>query len=120
MPPKKSPIWKYYVRGEMHNKSHHKVYCLFCIKHHLGPNHPSNQAAIGVPSLSWDDVGLAQAREAAGSVLGVKDSMIAHLIGTNACAYATGDAKKAAKELRDGKAPPGHAADDELDDEEQP
>ncbi|KAJ6615716.1 hypothetical protein B0H10DRAFT_2435314 [Mycena sp. CBHHK59/15] len=118
MPPKRNPIWDYFVKGELQNSSHSKAYCRFCMKHHLGLNHPSNQGTVGMANLEWNEATFVQARADAGSVLGVKDSMIAHLIGANPCPYAMPEAQKHAKKIKNGKAPATDSADDGSDNEQ--
>ncbi|KAJ7808917.1 hypothetical protein B0H13DRAFT_1928237 [Mycena leptocephala] len=55
MPPKRSALWDFYTRGPKQNSSHYTAFCKLCIKHHLGPAHPSNLTPNIVDSLEWDD-----------------------------------------------------------------
>ncbi|KAF8196213.1 hypothetical protein K438DRAFT_1760391 [Mycena galopus ATCC 62051] len=119
MPPRKGPLWDYYARGAKKNTAHYEAFCVFCIKHHLGPDHPANRTLGSMSSLHWDEPSYAQARQAAGSILGVKDSMIAHLIGTTPCPHATDQARKRVKAIKAGTTPPATtsapASDSEAD-----
>ncbi|KAJ7339927.1 ribonuclease H-like domain-containing protein [Mycena albidolilacea] len=100
MPPVKGSLWKFYSRGPKQNTAHYRAYCLFCVRHHLGPTHPMNSP--GATILPDDHPDLAAARELAGWVLGKKEAMIAHFVGNTLCPYASTDAKKLAKEVKSG------------------
>ncbi|KAH9992994.1 hypothetical protein BJV74DRAFT_877825 [Russula compacta] len=120
MPPTKGPLWKFfYTTGEKQNKSHYKAYCLGCVSHHASAEIPLN--ANGDPDIpkvkekEW----FKEACIAANHIWGEKGVMIAHLVGTNPCHYATSAAKKVARELHGGK-DAGSDADDENGEEAGP
>lgn len=109
-------LWDYFYRGEKQNKSHYKAYCYGCIKHHA-PDYIKHQSNLDLTTLNgenWFPQGLhiltinemsyqysnkTIACQTAGSVLGEKTAMIAHILGgKQACQYASSDGKK--KRLR--------------------
>ncbi|KAF7341516.1 DUF659 domain-containing protein [Mycena venus] len=87
MPTPKGDLWKYYYPGAKQNSSHYRAYCLGCINVHRPASAGSSVDPMEVDSDSNDQsLGLTEewfndALKNVKSVLGVKDSMIAHLIG---------------------------------------
>ncbi|KAJ6609661.1 hypothetical protein B0H10DRAFT_2438408 [Mycena sp. CBHHK59/15] len=103
MPPHKGPLWDFFWTGEKHNQHHFKAHCLGCISSKrptvIDVDDIGNGAGPGPVALeaeTWFHAAVSQTP----SVLGVKASMIAHLI---ACPHASASAKKVAKQEKGGK-----------------
>ncbi|KAJ6564027.1 hypothetical protein B0H19DRAFT_1233169 [Mycena capillaripes] len=117
MPPKLGPCWEFFYQGPKQNQHHHRAYCSGCIRHHRQVVDPPNNTDSALKErLQWDETAFTQARATAGHVLGVKDSMIAHLIGQHPCRYASDRAKSVAQRERKGKRPQS-ASESDADDE---
>ncbi|KAJ7206663.1 ribonuclease H-like domain-containing protein [Mycena pura] len=105
MPPKKMPLWAYFVEGEKQNSSHSKAFCKGCLNQHKPalPNVIDVDAAgdsDAAGSGSMGDGWMAQAMTQITSVRGVRASMAAHLVS---CPFASAAAKKAAQSAREDK-----------------
>ncbi|KJA14104.1 hypothetical protein HYPSUDRAFT_100893, partial [Hypholoma sublateritium FD-334 SS-4] len=90
-PPAKGPIWQFFLPGEKQNGSHIHAHCIGCIE---------NSRPKGI------DVGV---DEEGYTILQVKDSMIAHILGkggSKPCPHVSATAKKVAKSLRKEKSGP--------------
>ncbi|KAJ6572355.1 hypothetical protein B0H10DRAFT_2237527 [Mycena sp. CBHHK59/15] len=103
MPPHKGPLWDFFWTGEKQNQHHFKAHCLGCISSKrptvIDVDDIGNGAGPGPVALeaeTWFHAAVSQTP----SVLGVKASMIAHLI---ACPHASASAKKVAKQEKGGK-----------------
>jgi hypothetical protein len=117
MPPKKVLLWKHFHKGEKQNTSHFKAYyCLGCINHNRpafitskitdgtkyeketwfkeGTGIPNKQTGILI--VNW------VVCAAVGHIHGEKSVMVAHLIGTKPCDYASNEAKALAWQLQLG------------------
>ncbi|KAF5354536.1 hypothetical protein D9758_011245 [Tetrapyrgos nigripes] len=92
MPRPENQLWAYFYKGEKQNKSHFKAYCFGCIKN-KAPAHIKNEPALDIKTMkneSWY-------KQDAGHVLGVKESMVAHILGgERPCNHASEEAKKEA------------------------
>ncbi|KAJ6543742.1 hypothetical protein DFH09DRAFT_1088606 [Mycena vulgaris] len=122
MPPPKGPIWDFFFPGVKQNSAHSEAYCLGCIRHFRqvqGIQDPPNDTDSGLGRLQWEEDSFAQARVSAGHVRGVKESMIAHLIGSRPCPHASATAKSTAKKIKTGKGK-APAPDSDADDESDP
>ncbi|KAF5320586.1 hypothetical protein D9758_018153 [Tetrapyrgos nigripes] len=88
----RKPTLGYFYKGEKQNKSHFKAYCFGCIKN-KAPAHIKNEPALDIKTMkneSWY-------KQDAGHVLGVKESMVAHILrGERPCNHASKEAKKEA------------------------
>ncbi|EJD40381.1 hypothetical protein AURDEDRAFT_127706 [Auricularia subglabra TFB-10046 SS5] len=116
-------LWKYYHAGEKQNTAHKKAYCLFCIAKRRPANIPHDVDHVAgidkekAKAKEWFKtiVAAMEQESAPGCVLGVKDSMVAHLDGRKACEHAPKVAKKDAKRVRLGidEEPDTDASEDE-------
>ncbi|KAJ6605628.1 hypothetical protein B0H10DRAFT_1820812 [Mycena sp. CBHHK59/15] len=109
MPPHKGPLWDFFWTGEKQNQHHFKAHCLGCISSKrptvIDVDDIGNGAGPGPVALeaeTWFHAGASSHATVSQtpSVLGVKASMIAHLI---ACPHASASAKKVAKQEKGGK-----------------
>jgi hypothetical protein len=137
MPPSKGPIWDHFLPGEKQNGSHIRAHCRGCIEKER-PNGDTialeNEGNPQLLSQSWVIEGnftylihniFVENRTACkrdvGGVLGVKDPMVAHILGKGGkspCPNASAEARKTAKKVKDLKGKrerevPGSESDDE-------
>lgn len=116
-----NPLWAYFHRGEKMNTTHFRSYCVACVENQrqLKRNDPtyddanfqargqcfrdgeSSQASRGVHAEAL--ILIFEACENAGYVRGMKNSMIAHILGTAqipVCKYASEEARVEATNQR--------------------
>ena len=149
MPPSKGPIWSHFLSGEKQNGSHIRAHCRGCIEKERPDGDIVELDDEGKPKLlsqSWviegnlcvlnahslSNIKIIQYGKACkkdiGGVLGVKDSMVAHILGkggNSPCPYASAEARKTARQVKDpkGKAKRGRessGSDSEGDNERRP
>ncbi|KAF5350732.1 hypothetical protein D9757_012594 [Collybiopsis confluens] len=94
----KGEMWQYFWQGAKANSSQYRATCLGCIRHHLGKVDLNDAETVDFDS---DEAAFKNACIAAGSVLGEKNAMIAHILGgEKPCRYASNAATVTAKVLR--------------------
>ncbi|KAF7333164.1 DUF659 domain-containing protein [Mycena venus] len=109
MPAKKGGLWRYYHQGGKQNSSHYKAYCLGCLNVHRPASAGTAAEPMDIDSDSGDqNIGLGSewftaALDVVKPVLGVKEAMIAHLIGAGRCPNASKEARAEARKVA-GKA----------------
>ncbi|RDB15234.1 hypothetical protein Hypma_004745, partial [Hypsizygus marmoreus] len=106
MPPTKGPIWTHFLTGEKQNGSHVRAHCIGCIEKHRPDGEVVELDDAGNPKLSSESWVVEACKAGVGGVLGVKDSMIAHILGkggNSPCPNASSKARKSARILKKGK-----------------
>ncbi|THU97324.1 hypothetical protein K435DRAFT_965546 [Dendrothele bispora CBS 962.96] len=99
MPRTKGELWDYFYQGPKQNSSHYKAYCLGCVKSYA-PAYVQEQADINMKTLNGE-AWFKNACDSAGSILGEKNAMVAHILGgERPCHHASEAAKKKAGEIR--------------------
>ncbi|RDB26063.1 hypothetical protein Hypma_006484 [Hypsizygus marmoreus] len=81
MPPERNPIWDHFLTGEKQNQSHARAHCRGCIEKHRPDGAIVELDDSGKPKLSSESWVIEACKSGIGGVLGVKDSMIAHILG---------------------------------------
>ncbi|KAG6903137.1 hypothetical protein C0995_004684 [Termitomyces sp. Mi166 len=106
MPPAHGPIWEYFLRGKKQNESHVRAHCRGCIEKRRPNGVVVELDSDGRPALLSSDSWVIQAcKEDVGGVRGVRESMIAHILGNGKdgpCPNTSSDARKAARQLKKG------------------
>ncbi|KAF9066635.1 hypothetical protein BDP27DRAFT_1423666 [Rhodocollybia butyracea] len=93
----KGEMWQFFWKGQKENSSHHRAYCLGCVRNQLGHAQLSDDDTLGLS----DEITFKNACTAVGSVLGERKAMVAHVLGgEKACKHASSPATEKAKELR--------------------
>ncbi|THU91256.1 hypothetical protein K435DRAFT_863575 [Dendrothele bispora CBS 962.96] len=116
MPRGKGQIWDHFWEGEAANASHRRAYCLGCIRNEMSKANLSDKETLALEN----DTSFKDACQKVHSVLGVKTSMVAHILGgTKACRYASDAAKTLAKRLRGKSQGKRERSDDEDEDEDE-
>ncbi|KAF5365841.1 hypothetical protein D9757_012806 [Collybiopsis confluens] len=117
----KGEMWQYFWQGAKANSSQYRAICLGCIRHHLGKVDLNDSETVTFK----DEDAFKNACIAAGSVLGEKNAMIAHILGgEKLCRYASNAAAVTAKGLRkkiqDTKKRGKRERDDDSGNDEEP
>ena len=125
MPPPKGPIWNHFLPGAKQNGSHLRAHCHGCIEKKRPIGAAIELDDDGSPKLSGESwviegesckpfaFGFANLHYSAmaarvGGVLGVKDSMVAHILGkggNSRCPNASVAARKTARAVKGSKDP---------------
>ncbi|GLB45578.1 putative protein of unknown function (DUF 659) [Lyophyllum shimeji] len=106
MPPAKGPIWDHFLAGEKQNGSHIRAHCRGCIEKHRPDGAVVELDDEGSPKLSSESWVAEACKAHIGGVLGVKESMIAHILGkggNSPCPNSSSEARKTARSLKKGK-----------------
>ena len=123
MPPQKNPIWDHFLAGEKQNAAHVRAHCCGCIEKccpagstvelddNGNPTKLSSESWVVaaknnlpyVASVSNAKLSCKACKADVGGVLGVKDSMVAHISGRSPCPNASPAARKTARALKKGK-----------------
>ncbi|KAG6888519.1 hypothetical protein C0992_008317 [Termitomyces sp. T32_za158] len=124
MPPTKSEVWQFFLPGAKQNGSHLRAHCLGCLEKCRPNGEVVELDGHGFPkSLSSDSWVKEACNDDIGGVLGVKESMIAHILGKNGvnpCPNTSTQARKMAKALKEGrrKRSKDEVSENQSDDEE--
>ncbi|KAF8881822.1 hypothetical protein CPB84DRAFT_1751072 [Gymnopilus junonius] len=100
MPAARKPIWKYFIPGKKQNGSHDQAHCRGCLDEICPPGAKLKLDENGHPQLDGQSWLVDAFENDVGGVLGVKDSMLAHILGKNKLRASD---KEAAWKKRKGK-----------------
>ncbi|TFK73763.1 hypothetical protein BDN72DRAFT_834384 [Pluteus cervinus] len=107
MPPPKGPLWDHFLTGSKQNNSHVRAHCRSCIEKQRPEGTTIELDDNGntklMSSQSWV---LDAMKSDVGGVLGVRRSMLAHILGkggSGPCPNVGLEVKKLAKSLKSGK-----------------
>ncbi|KAF8150044.1 ribonuclease H-like domain-containing protein [Crassisporium funariophilum] len=106
MPPSKGLIWNHFIPGKKQNGSHLRAHCRGCIEKQRPMGATIELDDQGNPKLSSESWEIDAMKAGIGGVLGVKDSMVAHILGKGGngqCPNASAEARKTARGLKDTK-----------------
>ncbi|KAG6895874.1 hypothetical protein C0992_011855 [Termitomyces sp. T32_za158] len=122
MPPPRSEIWKLFYPGTKQNGSHLYMHCLGCLEKHHPDGEIMELDSNEFTKLSFKLWVIEACKNDVGGVLGVKNLMIAHILGKNGshpCPNASAHAQKMAKALkkRKEKRSKDEVSESEADDE---
>ncbi|KAF9566803.1 hypothetical protein CPC08DRAFT_682210 [Agrocybe pediades] len=115
MPPAKSAIWDYFIPGDKQNTAHTRAHCRGCIENERPEDEPIEVNDAGQPILVSSQSWVVKAmKDGVGSVNGVRDSMLAHILGKGGntpCPNVSKEVIKAAKAIKSGKRPATESQD---------
>ncbi|KAF8233794.1 hypothetical protein L208DRAFT_1377167 [Tricholoma matsutake] len=106
MPPSKGPIWDHFLTGEKQNGSHVCAHCRSCIEKQCPDGEITELDDDGKPKLMSESWVVEACKADVGGILGVKESMIAHMLGKGgniSCPNVSSEAHKTAITLKKGK-----------------
>ncbi|KAF8964926.1 ribonuclease H-like domain-containing protein [Flammula alnicola] len=104
MPPTKNPIWDHFLASEKQNAAHIRAHCRGCIEKCRPAGSIVELDDEGNSKLSSESWVVEACKADVGGVLGVKASMVAHILGgKNPCPNASSAARKTAKAVKKGK-----------------
>ncbi|KAF9002656.1 hypothetical protein BDZ89DRAFT_967851 [Hymenopellis radicata] len=109
----KGTLWEYFYQGQKQNTSQYRAHCWGCLEKQRPSDIPIDlDTPVNPAAEAW----FQDATATTGSVLGVKSSMLNHLL---TCENASANAKAAAKREKKGKSKRTAAVSDDNDDNER-
>ncbi|TFK58634.1 hypothetical protein BDN72DRAFT_781827 [Pluteus cervinus] len=104
MPPAKGALWEFFLAGSKQNGSHVCAHCLGCLETKRPAGSTIDLDDEGNPKLTSESWVIDACNEDVGGVLGVKKSMIAHILGPHGnkpCPNSSEAARKVARKARE-------------------